>query len=132
MTSAMRLRTAARSVREVSPQASLAAWAASSASSTSSGVDLATSQNGLPSTGLTLAMYFPSTGATQPPPMKFSYRGLTSTRLPGRPGATKGASDGGFSVVSDSVVTVIASSTVLVRPVGSRHVRPGPVAWRRR
>ena len=37
--SAMRLRTAARSASEVSPQASLAAWAASRASSTSSAVD---------------------------------------------------------------------------------------------
>ena len=57
MASAMALRTAARSVSDVSPQASLAAWAASRASSTSSGVDRATSQKGLPLTGLTFAMY---------------------------------------------------------------------------
>ncbi len=51
------LSTAARSASEVSPQASLAAWAASRASSTSSAVDLATSQNCLPVTGLRLGMY---------------------------------------------------------------------------
>ena len=53
MASAMALSTAARSVSDVSPQASLAAWAASRASSTSSAVDLATSVKGLPVTGLT-------------------------------------------------------------------------------
>ena len=72
MASAMAFSTAARSVSEVSPQASLAAWAASRASSTSSAVDLATSQKGWPLTGLTLSMYWPLTGATQCPPMKFS------------------------------------------------------------
>ena len=83
----MAFRTAARPVSEVSPQASLAAWAASRASSTSSAVDLATSQNCLPVTGLTLGMYWPFTGATHVPPMKLSYRGLTVTTLPGVPGA---------------------------------------------
>ena len=72
MASAMAFRTAARSVSEVSPQASRAAWAASRASSTSSGVDRATSQKTLPVTGLTLGMYCPFTGATQAPPMKLS------------------------------------------------------------
>ena len=67
----MRLSTAARPASEVAPQASLAAWAASRASSTSSAVDLATSQKGLPSTGLRLAMYLPLTGSTHWPPMKF-------------------------------------------------------------
>ena len=42
-----------RSVSDVSPQASFAAWAASRANSTSSVVDLATSQNGRPFAGLT-------------------------------------------------------------------------------
>ena len=72
MASATRLRTAARSVSDVSPQASLAAWAASRASSTSSAVDCATSQNGLPLTGLTFTMYWPLVGATHLPPMKLS------------------------------------------------------------
>ena len=72
MASAMALSTAARSASEASPQASLAAWAASSASSTSSGVDLATSVKGRPVTGLMFFMYWPLTGATQRPPMKFS------------------------------------------------------------
>ena len=67
MASAMALSTAARSASEVSPQASLAACAASRASSTSSAVDRATSQNGFPLTGLTLAMYWPFTGATHGP-----------------------------------------------------------------
>ena len=60
MASAIRLRTADRSASEVSAQASFAWWAASRASSTSSGVDFATSQKGLPSTGLTLTMYCPN------------------------------------------------------------------------
>ena len=72
MASAIALRTAARSVSEASPQASFAAWAASSASSTSSGVERATSQNGLPLTGLMFVMYWPLTGATHLPPMKLS------------------------------------------------------------
>ena len=57
MASAMRLRTAAALGQRCVAQASLAAWAASSANSTSSTVDRATSQNGFPLTGLTLAMY---------------------------------------------------------------------------
>ena len=72
MASAMALSTAARSGSEVSPQASLAACAASRASSTSSAVDLATSVKGWPVTGLMFFMYWPLTGATQCPPMKLS------------------------------------------------------------
>ena len=57
---------------EVSPQASLAAWAASRASSTSSGVDLATSQKGWPLTGLTLCHVLALDRSHPVPPMKFS------------------------------------------------------------
>ena len=87
ITSATRLRTEARSAREALPQAGAAAWAASRASSTSAAVDLATSQNGLPTTGLMFAMYLPPTGSTNFPPMKFPYRELTETMLPWVPGA---------------------------------------------
>ena len=72
MASAMAFNTAARSGRDVSAQASLAACAASRASSTSSAVDLATSVKGWPVTGLTFFMYLPMTGDTQCPPTKFS------------------------------------------------------------
>ncbi len=70
--SAIALRTAERSVSEAAPHASFAACAASSASSMSAGVDCGTWQNGLPVTGERLSVYWPSTGATHLPPMKFS------------------------------------------------------------
>ena len=50
----------------------LAACAASRASSMSSASERATSQNGLPVTGETFSKYWPLTGATHSPPMKFS------------------------------------------------------------
>ena len=64
--------TRERSVVEASPHASFAACAASSASSTSSGVERGTSVNGSPVAGVTFSEYSPLTGATQWPPMKFS------------------------------------------------------------
>ena len=72
MTSAILLSTAARSVSDVSAQAWRARCAASNANSTSSLVDLATSQKALPVTGEISFMYSPLTGATHVPPMKFS------------------------------------------------------------
>ena len=81
--SAMALSTAARSVADASPQASFAACAASRASSTSSGVECATSVIGRPVAGLRSTRYLPSVGANHLPPMKFSYRGWTCTMLPG-------------------------------------------------
>jgi hypothetical protein len=57
ITSAMRLRTAARSVSEASPQASLAAWAASRANSISSAPDFGTSVKGWPVAGLLFSEY---------------------------------------------------------------------------
>ena len=86
MTSAMRFSTRDRSVVDASPHATRAAWAASSASSTSSGVDAGISVNGFPVTGVRFALYRPFTGATHRPPMKLSYRGRTSTMLSGLPG----------------------------------------------
>ena len=65
MASAIPFRALALSVRDVSPHSALLAWAASSASSTSSGVERATSQNGWPVAGARLTMYSPLTGATQ-------------------------------------------------------------------
>jgi hypothetical protein len=69
MASAIAFRMLERSVVEVSPHAWRAAWAASRASSMSSGVERATSQNALPVAGLGSALYSPATGGTQCPPM---------------------------------------------------------------
>lgn len=55
--SAILLRMFARAVGEVRPQESRAAWAASSAFSMSSAVERATSQKGLPVTGLMFSKY---------------------------------------------------------------------------
>jgi len=65
ITSAILFRTFARSVVDISPHASFAAWAASSASSTSSALDSGTSVNGLPVTGVRFSAYLPFTGAIQ-------------------------------------------------------------------
>ena len=70
--SAIRFRTLERSVTEASPHASLAACAASSASSMSSAPDCGTSVNGSPVAGVRFAEYCPAIGATHSPPMKFS------------------------------------------------------------
>src|SRR5665647_1597518 len=59
------------------------ACAASRASSTSSGVESATSVIGPAVAGVTLTRYLPCVGANHLPPMKFSYLGLTETMLPG-------------------------------------------------
>jgi hypothetical protein len=64
--------TRARSVADASPQPVLAAWAASSASSTSAGADRGTSVNGSPVAGVRFSLYSPVVGGTQCPPMKFS------------------------------------------------------------
>src|SRR6185437_12609094 len=86
--SAIALSTSARSVADASPQASFAAWAASNASSTSSGVESATSVIGPAVAGARSRRYLPCVGASHLPPMKFSYLGSTETMLPGRPGGT--------------------------------------------
>ena len=65
-----------RSVGEAAFHLVLAAWAASSASSMSSGLDLATLAKGLPLTGEILSKYSPLTGATHWPPIKLSYFSL--------------------------------------------------------
>ena len=70
--SAILLRTRERSVVDASPQAVFAACAASSASSTSSGVERGTSVNASPVAGVRFSEYSPCTGAIQWPPMKFS------------------------------------------------------------
>ena len=62
MTSAIALRMRERSAIDVSAQASLAAWAASSASSTSSAVDFGTSVIGLPVAGVRSTGSRPSSG----------------------------------------------------------------------
>jgi len=69
MRSAILLRILARSVVEVSAQAVLAAWAASSAASMSSALERATSVNTLPVTGVVFSKYWPLRGATHSPPM---------------------------------------------------------------
>ena len=53
-------------------QASLALWAASSASSISAAVERGTWQSLLPVIGLGLSKYLPSTGAIHFPPIKLS------------------------------------------------------------
>ncbi len=72
MRSATLLRMLARSVTEVLPQAGAAAWAASRASSMSSAVPRATSQNTLPLTGEGFSKYWPLTGGTYSPPIQLS------------------------------------------------------------
>ncbi len=72
MRSAILLRISARLAGAVLPQASLALWAASSASSMSAACERAIWQTGLPVIGLILSKYWPSTGATHLPPMKLS------------------------------------------------------------
>src|SRR3984885_6309262 len=86
--SAIALSPPARSEADASPQASFAAWAASNASSTSSGVESATSVIGPAVAGAKFTRYFPCVGASHFPPMKFSYLGWTETMLPGKPGGT--------------------------------------------
>ena len=81
--SAIAFSTSARCVADASPQESFAACAASSASSTSSGVESATSVIGSAVAGDRSIRYLPCVGASHLPPMKFSYRGATSTMLPG-------------------------------------------------
>ncbi len=70
--SAIALSTAARSAPVVSPHDSLAACAASRASSTSSGVESATSVIGRAVAGVRSTRYLPWVGAIHLPPMKFS------------------------------------------------------------
>ena len=72
MRSAIFSRTFDRSAALVLPQSSFAAWAASSASSTSSAVERATSQTLAPVIGVMLSKYWPFTGGTNLPPMKLS------------------------------------------------------------
>src|SRR5450759_5340102 len=65
--SAILLRRLARYAGEVLFQLMAAAWAASSARSTSSLVDRATSQSGWPVIGVGLTKYFPRTGGVYLP-----------------------------------------------------------------
>src|SRR5690625_7063883 len=76
MRSAILFKIFARSATDVFPQASCAAFPASTAASTSSFVDLAISQNTFPVTGLTFSKYFPFAGALYSPLIKLSYRSL--------------------------------------------------------
>src|SRR5216684_2817486 len=77
--SAILFRMRERSATDVLPQASLALWAASSASSISAAEDRGTEQSFFPVTGLGLSKYFPSVGATHLPPIKLSYRSRMSS-----------------------------------------------------
>ena len=70
--SAILLSRIARVVGDVAFQLTAAACAASSARSTSSAVDRATSHNGLPVMGVGLVKYLPRTGATYSPPIQLS------------------------------------------------------------
>src|SRR5215469_4797167 len=74
MRSPILMRIRARSVELVRPQASLAAWAASSAASISDASERATSHTGRPIIAETLSKYLPTLGARHSPPMKLSYR----------------------------------------------------------
>jgi hypothetical protein len=69
MRSAILLRICARSAGALLPHAGAAAWAASRALSMSAAVDLATSQNVWPVTGVGFSKYSPPTGGTHSPPM---------------------------------------------------------------
>src|SRR5690625_6009878 len=82
MRSAILFKIFARSATDVFPQASCAAFPASTAASTSSFVDLAISQNTFPVTGLTFSKYFPFAGALYSPLIKLSYRSLKFTNDP--------------------------------------------------
>src|SRR5699024_12807147 len=66
----------------VCPHATCAFDAASTAKSTSSCVDRATSQNTFPVTGLMFSKYFPFAGGTYSPPIKLSYRSAKLTSEP--------------------------------------------------
>ena len=66
---AMALRITARSAALVRPQASLAAWAASSAFSTSAASERAISHSTWPLTGEVFSNHRPDAGSTQAPPM---------------------------------------------------------------
>ncbi|MCY1226149.1 hypothetical protein D9M72_383710 [compost metagenome] len=72
MRSAILFRMAARSATEVLPHEGAILCAASRASSMSSAVPRATSQNALPVTGVMFSKYWPLTGATHSPPIQFS------------------------------------------------------------
>ena len=72
MRSAILLRMFARSAGAVLPHAGAAASAASNASSMSSAVPRAISQNTLPVTGDGFSKYWPLTGGTHWPPIQFS------------------------------------------------------------
>jgi hypothetical protein len=72
MRSAILSRMLARSVTDVLPHAGAAAQAASRASSMSSEVPRATSVKAWPVIGVGFSKYWPFTGATNSPPMKFS------------------------------------------------------------
>jgi hypothetical protein len=65
----MRFRISERSATLVRPQASLAAWAASSAASISDASERAISQTARPVIGEMLSKYFPLAGARHSPPM---------------------------------------------------------------
>lgn len=69
MRSAIFSRISERSCAEVRPQASAAAWAASSARSMSSAVERGNSAMASPVTGVVLVKYCPLTGGTNRPPM---------------------------------------------------------------
>ena len=86
--SATLVSTRARAAGDSWPHASFAACAASSAVSTSAGVESATSQIGLAVAGLRFTRYLPSAGGSHLPSMKFSYLGSTETVLPDWPGGT--------------------------------------------
>ncbi len=70
--SAILFKMLARSVYEVLPQAGAAAWAASSARSTSSALERATSQSVWPVMGVGLVKYWPFTGRLYSPWIQLS------------------------------------------------------------
>ena len=84
--SAILFRIAARSAGAVLPHAGAAAWAASSALSTSAASERGTSQNAWPVTGVGFSKYRPPTGATHSPPMKLPYRDSYDISAPAEPG----------------------------------------------
>src|SRR5678815_787053 len=79
--SAIRLRMLARYAADVVFQLRAAACAASSARSTSSCVERATSQRGCPVTGEGFMKYWPFTGGTYSPPIQLSYLERIGIRL---------------------------------------------------
>ena len=70
MRSAMRFKMSARSAAGVRPQAGAAAWAASSAASTSAALERCTSHSGWPVTGERLVKVSPVFDGTNLPLMK--------------------------------------------------------------